>query len=340
MEENTIPLNRKENERKLDLNYFTISLVVIVILAVAISSMEYAFAYPSPLKQFKSGILAQDVQCNNDLRLVIKLQDNSPRCVKPSSIARLVSYGWTLESKSETAVDVPQKINLDNTTLGIIVVPYFEPTSSEWSSIYHYADLYPNTIRYVIINPCSGPCSEPLSKEWQDVIFILKSKGIKTLGYIFDNSQSIINIDYYMKNPDIPTDGIFFDNEGTKDNLAGFKQYADYVHTLDGIVYINPGYNYPHIVNYIKSGYVDITNIHEIEAEKSHYILANYHFHPSKLSVILGNISTTQEMKAKLSEMASNGIGTVYLYNASYYTLPPFFAEEVQSASITPIKKP
>jgi hypothetical protein len=38
--------------------------------------------------------------------------------------------------------------------------------------------------------------------------------------------------------------------------------------------------------------------------------------------------------------MASNGIGTVYLYNASYYTLPPFFAEEVQSASVTPIKKP
>lgn len=322
------------------MNYFTISIAVIVIFAVTVSSMTYAFAYPSPLKQFKSGISAQDVQCNHDLRLVIKSQDNSPRCVKPNSIARLVSQGWTLESKSDIPVDVPQKVNMNNMTLGIIVVPYFEPTSSKWHTIYQYADLYPNTIRYAIINPCSGPCSEPLSKEWQDVILVLKSKGIKTLGYIFDDSQSIANIDYYMKEADIPTDGIFFDNEGVIDNLARFKQYADYVHKLGGIVYINPGYNYPHLINYIKSGVVDTVNIYEIEVEKSHHISVNYDLPPSKLSVILGNISSIHEMKAKLAEIASNGIGTVYLYATSYDTLPTFFAQEVQSASVIPIKKP
>ena len=53
--------------------------------------------------------------------------------------------------------------------------------------------------------------------------------------------------------------------------------------------------------------------------------------------VVLGNITDVQEMKTKLMEIASKGI--VYLYSSSYDSLPPFFSEEIQLASITPIKK-
>ena len=75
-----------------------------------------------------------------------------------------------------------------------------------------------------------------------------------------------------------------------------------------------------------------------MESSKSHYILVNDNLPPSKMWV-LGNITDVQEMKTKLTEIASKGIGTVYLYSSSYDSLPPFFSEEIQLASITPIKK-
>ena len=48
----------------------------------------------SPLKQFKSGIKAKDVQCTEGLILVIKTSNGSPACVKPTSVKRLVSLNW------------------------------------------------------------------------------------------------------------------------------------------------------------------------------------------------------------------------------------------------------
>lgn len=48
----------------------------------------------SPLKQFKSGLTAYDVKCNNDLTLMMKLSDNSPACVKSQTGQKLVERGW------------------------------------------------------------------------------------------------------------------------------------------------------------------------------------------------------------------------------------------------------
>jgi len=50
----------------------------------------------SPLKQLKSGIAANDVKCQQGLQLVIKLEDGSPACVKPSTQIILEQRGWTL----------------------------------------------------------------------------------------------------------------------------------------------------------------------------------------------------------------------------------------------------
>lgn len=226
----------------------------------------------------------------------------------------------------------------DNNTVKMIVVPYFDPYDSQWDQIYAAADKYPNTIKYVIINPCSGPCGDSLSEDWQRVISNLKHRGIKTLGYVFNTSESIAHIDYYMKSQ-VPTDGIFFDNESSTDNLKNFKQFSDHVHSLGGIVYINPGYNFPQVDSYITSGSTDIANIHEIESDKSHHISINEDLPPTKLSVILGNVTSHDEMVSKLTEVASKGIGTVYVYGDTYSTLPSFFVDEVRQASITLIKQ-
>ena len=58
----------------------------------------------SPLKQFKSGIAAQDVTCNKGLQLVIKSDDNSPACVQSSTATRLVQLGWAKSQENTGAV--------------------------------------------------------------------------------------------------------------------------------------------------------------------------------------------------------------------------------------------
>jgi hypothetical protein len=57
----------------------------------------------SPLKQFKSGIAAQDVTCKEGLQLVIKAKDSSPACVQSSTAAKLVTLGWA-KSQENTGI--------------------------------------------------------------------------------------------------------------------------------------------------------------------------------------------------------------------------------------------
>ena len=51
-----------------------------------------------PLKQFRSGISSDDVQCNNNLLLTQKY-DGSPACVTLETKTKLVERGWTNDSK-------------------------------------------------------------------------------------------------------------------------------------------------------------------------------------------------------------------------------------------------
>jgi hypothetical protein len=54
--------------------------------------------YQDPLKQFKSGIPAKDVKCEQGLELVIKVEDNTPVCVKSDTATRLLDRGWAKNS--------------------------------------------------------------------------------------------------------------------------------------------------------------------------------------------------------------------------------------------------
>src|SRR5574340_2477 len=48
----------------------------------------------SPLKQFKSGIPADKVECNDGFVLTFKSKDSSPMCVKPATANVLIERGW------------------------------------------------------------------------------------------------------------------------------------------------------------------------------------------------------------------------------------------------------
>lgn len=248
-----------------------------------------------------------------------------------------ISLQETLSADAAGTNQIQVSDNLPDENMHIIVVPYFETSNSDWKVLYDEADKNPGVIKYAIINPCSGPCGKSLSAEWQQIISELRKRDIKTLGYIFDTLQSIENIDHYMKAP-VPTDGIFFDNEGSTYTIDKFRQYAKYVHNLGGIVYINPGFNYPYIMEYIEGDLVDVTNIYEFESSKSHHMEIDKNIHPSKLSAILGNVFSVSEMIQMVHETAETGIGTVFVYSDSYYGLPRFFPELVREAAVTRVQ--
>ena len=76
----------------------------------------------SPLKQFESGIAAEDVKCSTDYTLVIKAEDGSPACVKDTSIGKFVRQGWWAwnDKVGDTVVNTPGKRNFDNKSCGIL----------------------------------------------------------------------------------------------------------------------------------------------------------------------------------------------------------------------------
>jgi len=49
---------------------------------------------PPPLKQFNSGITANNVICNEGFKLIFKAEDGSPACVKPTTAQKLIEYHW------------------------------------------------------------------------------------------------------------------------------------------------------------------------------------------------------------------------------------------------------
>jgi hypothetical protein len=48
----------------------------------------------SPLKQLESGILPKDIQCKQGFVLLVKVSNNSPACVKPTTAQKLVEHRW------------------------------------------------------------------------------------------------------------------------------------------------------------------------------------------------------------------------------------------------------
>ena len=47
----------------------------------------------SPLRQFKSGVLFDEIQCDDNLILIQKY-DETPACVKPETKTKLIERGW------------------------------------------------------------------------------------------------------------------------------------------------------------------------------------------------------------------------------------------------------
>ena len=92
----------------------------------------------SPLKQFKSGISTNDIKCQQDLQLVIRLEDSSPACVTSYNINKLIERGWAKQELYYVDPHVNPKVTLydyyydgiskDNTTVSINNQTYYQIT--------------------------------------------------------------------------------------------------------------------------------------------------------------------------------------------------------------------
>ena len=60
----------------------------------------------SPLKQFKNGIPANEIQCRDGFVLMVKTSDSAPSCVSISTSEKLVSRGWGELAESQTMLPV------------------------------------------------------------------------------------------------------------------------------------------------------------------------------------------------------------------------------------------
>jgi len=75
----------------------------------------------SVLKQFKSGIAANDVKCDNGLSLVIKSEDGSPACVKSQTAQKLVERGWGgyVSPNAKGTVSLPNSMHVEGTNFSV-----------------------------------------------------------------------------------------------------------------------------------------------------------------------------------------------------------------------------
>ncbi len=98
---------RKQSSNKIRLNnlelhqtrYCILGLILTIGVGIfanqSFADAQVTLTTLAPLKQIKSGVSANNVQCNSGFVLVIKTEDGSPACVRPDSATKLLARGWT-----------------------------------------------------------------------------------------------------------------------------------------------------------------------------------------------------------------------------------------------------
>lgn len=78
------------------------------VYAVSNSSTPSIYGISSPLAQFRSGVIANNVTCKQGLELIFKAEDGSPACVEQQSVQVLVERGWAKNQENEVHVTLSE----------------------------------------------------------------------------------------------------------------------------------------------------------------------------------------------------------------------------------------
>lgn len=121
---------------------------------------------PSPLKQFKSGIIANDVKCKQGLHLVIKAKDNSPACVKLDTAYLLIKRGWAASESAYPGGDAQFALDSNSTIIPAqlprssgVIIPYYESSRvmnySGFDGVYNETFPFRGTQNDYVLKPGS-----------------------------------------------------------------------------------------------------------------------------------------------------------------------------------------
>jgi len=112
---------------------------------------EIIYPILSPLKQFKSGIQYDKIQCKEGFELVAKMPSAHPACVKPESVEKLTVRGWATTNKTLELVNPIQHTIVKNNTLFEI---QYSLNGATLESIAHDANT--NSIHVTLGNSIGG----------------------------------------------------------------------------------------------------------------------------------------------------------------------------------------
>ncbi|MFB5620299.1 MAG: hypothetical protein ACE5RC_04120 [Nitrosopumilus sp.] len=101
----------------------------------------------SPLKQFKSGIAIDDIQCKKNM-ILLKKHDDSPACVKPDSVIDLIKRNWLItEEINGYAIDYDSDVkhlpfaDICTNEMKIILLTYSNLASPDEQFVMEYVAL-------------------------------------------------------------------------------------------------------------------------------------------------------------------------------------------------------
>jgi hypothetical protein len=295
-----------------------------------------------PLKQFKSGVRAQDVKCQPYyFILVIKAGDNSPACVKPETASILIERGWAREIVTDTSTNLPTNDAPTTANTGIIVplysYPYLDNGAFYWKTINDTKNKYPHIPFFVIINPNNGFVNGCIPNgvnftaqdlaNYQRATANLTKSGIVVLGYVATGwgANSLSWVEYQIKNYTscMPTvTGILLDEMQSHSGKESYYQtLTDYIHNI-GLRYSigNPGEDIAS--SYV--GTVDILNVAETNSlypdngtKHSGLSGTNYwhlNFPKDKFSMVVLGINALSSVSSKIKG-STMYVGLIFITN-------------------------
>src|SRR2546427_1088954 len=104
-----------------------------LILLSSVSVIPLTFAQVSPLKQLKSGTMPYHVYCKEGFMLIVKLANDNPACVKPTTATKLSTRGWVMVALTPIGV---QSCPTGQTSINGECVPTVQcPSGLVWSGV-------------------------------------------------------------------------------------------------------------------------------------------------------------------------------------------------------------
>lgn len=101
-------------------NWYTMSLVLAILVLTPNLSFAQHGKVLSPYEQMANGILPEKIVCPDGTIMIVKLATNSPVCIKSGSVSRLINNHWGINPRDGNGPNGSIQQYLDNLSLPLM----------------------------------------------------------------------------------------------------------------------------------------------------------------------------------------------------------------------------